>query len=410
MTTLDTSAIRAQFPALRREENGATVTWFDGPGGSQVPHAVIDAIGDFLRHGGSNHGGAFSASRDSEKLHEEARAAVADLYGARDDDYIVFGMNMTSLNFALSRALSIDWGPGDDVVVTQLDHDANVSPWIRAAADRGATVKWVPFDTSTYRLDLDQLESVVGPRTRVVAVTHASNAIGTIVDVAGATRIAHDAGALSVVDAVHYAPHGLIDMKATDCDFLIASAYKFFGPHIGAMAGRSALLEKLDAYKVRPSPASGPGKWETGTQSFEALAGVTAAIDHIAGLSAQRDGRRDRIVSAFAAIQEHAIDLGERFLAGVPNSVSVFGITDDLTARTPTYAVELEGMSARRLATELGDRGIFVTDGNYYAVEVMKALGKADGGLVRIGFLHYTTNDEVDRLLAALHDLAADAR
>ncbi len=409
MTSLDTSAIRAQFPALRREDNGTTAAWFDGPGGSQVPYGVIDAIGDFLRAGGSNLGGAFAASKDSAAVQDNARRAVADLYGARPDDHIVFGMNMTSLNFALSRALSADWGPGDEVVVTRLDHDANVSPWLLAAADRGATVKWVPFDTTTFRLDLDRLADVVGPRTRLVAITHASNAIGTIVDVTTATRIAREADALTMVDAVHYAPHGLIDMAATDCDFLIASAYKFFGPHIGAMAGRASIMEGLDAYKVRPSPTSGPGKWETGTQSFEALAGVTAAVDHIAGLASGPESRRDRISAAFTSVQDHALHLGERFLAGLPDSAKVFGITDDLTARTPTYAIELEGMSARRLATELGDRGIYVTDGDYYAVEVMKALRRADGGLVRIGFLHYTTIDEVDRLLDALNDLAPNA-
>ncbi len=406
MNALNTAAIRAQFPALRREENGTAVAWFDGPGGSQVPHSVIDAISGFLAHGGSNHGGAFAASRDSEEAHETARAAVADLFGARPDDYVAFGMNMTSLNFALSRALAATWGPGDEVVVTRLDHDANIAPWLRAASDRGATVKWVPFDTTNYRLDLEALADAVSPRTKVVAITHASNAIGTIVDIAEAARIAHSAGALIVVDAVHYAPHGLIDMAATECDFLLASAYKFFGPHIGAFAGRSSLLEELDAYKVRPSPASGPGKWETGTQSFEALTGVTAAVDHIAGLAPGEPTRRDQIAVAFAAIQDHALALGERFLAGLPDTATVFGITDDLTARTPTYAIELEGVSARRLATELGDRGIYVTDGNYYAVEVMRSLRRDDGGLVRIGFLHYTTEDEVDRLLNALHDLA----
>lgn len=407
MAALNTPAIREQFPALSRKENGSTVAWFDGPGGSQVPHSVLDAISGFLRHGGSNHGGAFAASRDSEEVHQTARDAVADLFGASDDDYIVFGMNMTSLNFALSRALSASWAPGDEVVVTRLDHDANVSPWLRAAADRGATVRWVPFDTTTYRLDLDRLADVVGPRTRVVAVTHASNAIGTIVDVAAATRIAHDAGALAVIDAVHYAPHGMIDMAATGCDFLLASAYKFFGPHLGAMAGRAALLDDLDAYRVRPSAATGPGKWETGTQSFEALAGVTAAVDHIAGVGPGGVTRRERIGSAYAAIQDHAVDLGKRFLDGLPESATVFGIADDLDARTPTYAVELDGISARNLATALGDRGIYVTDGDYYAVEVMRALDREDGGLVRIGFLHYTTKDEVDRLLEALHDVAA---
>jgi len=408
MPALDVPAIRTQFPALRREENGRPVAWFDGPGGSQVPQSVIDAISGFLARGGSNLGGAFRASRDSDEAQEAARVAVADLFGLRPDDYVSFGLNMTSLNFALSRALSADWVPGDEVVVTRLDHDANVSPWLRAAADRGATVQWVPFDTDTYRLDLDQLAAVVGPRTRVVAITHASNAIGTIVDIAAATQIAHDAGALIVVDAVHFAPHGLIDMAATDCDFLLASAYKFFGPHLGVMAGRSLLLEKLDAYRVRPAPDSGPGKWETGTQSFEALTGVTAAIDHLAALGRSEGSRRDHLIDAFANITKHASDLGRRFLDGLPDSATVFGITDDLAARTPTYAIELDGFSARRLATELGDRGIYVTDGNYYAVEVMNSLRRADGGLVRIGFLHYTSDEEVDRLLEALHELAGN--
>ncbi|NNC41495.1 MAG: cysteine desulfurase-like protein [Acidimicrobiia bacterium] len=408
MPVLNTSVIRTQFPALSRQENGRPVAWFDGPGGSQVPQSVIDAISSFLTRGGSNHGGAFTASRDSETAHEEAREAVADLFGARPDDYVAFGMNMTSLNFALSRALSANWVPGDEVVVTRLDHDANVSPWLRAAADRGATIRWVPFDIDTYRLDLERLSEVVGPRTQVVAITHASNAIGTIVDIAAATQIAHDAGALVVVDAVHYAPHGRIDIASTDCDFLLASAYKFFGPHLGAMAGRGTLFEKLDAYKVRPAPATGPGKWETGTQSFEALPGVTAAIDHIASLSGTDGTRRERLDESFAAIGDHAISLGQRFLDGLPEAATVFGITDDLAARTPTYAIELNGYSARRLATELGDRGIFVTNGDYYAMEVMSSLDRADGGLVRIGFLHYTTDEEVDRLLEALHDLAGN--
>lgn len=408
MTVLDTSAIRKQFPALRREENGRPVVWLDGPGGSQVPQSVIDAISGFLARGGSNHGGAFTASRDSESIHEAARAAIADLYGTRPDDYVVFGMNMTSLNFALSRALSAQWGPGDEVVVTRLDHDANVAPWLLAAADRGVTINWVPFDTTTYRMDMDELEAAIGPRTRVVAITHASNAIGTIVDVKEATRLAHEAEALVVVDAVHYAPHGVLNMAEIGCDFMLASSYKFFGPHLGAMAGRGDLLEAVDAYKVRPSPASGPGKWETGTQSFEALAGVIAAVDHIADLSPRSGTRRQRIEDAFAAIGRHAVALGKRFLSGLPSSATVFGITDDLTARTPTYAIELEGFSARRLATELGDRGIYVTDGNYYAMEVMNSLHRGDGGLVRIGFLHYTTEEEVDRLLEALHELAGN--
>jgi cysteine desulfurase family protein (TIGR01976 family) len=406
MTALDTSAIRAQYPALRRNEHGIPVAWFDGPAGSQVPQSVIDAISGFLTRGGSNHGGVYAASQDSDEVHQAARGAVADLFGARPDDYVVFGMNMTSLNLALSRALSADWGPGDEVVVTRLDHDANISPWLLAAADRGATVRWVPFDTSTYRLDMAALQAAVTGRTRVVAITHASNAIGTIVDVAAATRIAHEAGALVVVDAVHYAPHGLIDIAGIDCDFLLASAYKFFGPHLGALAGRGSLLEKAEAYRVRPAPETGPGKWETGTQSFEALAGVVAAVEHIAALSEVSGSRRQRIAAAYGAIGAHARALGEHFLSGLPDAVTVFGITDDLAARTPTYTIELEGYSARRLATELADRGLFVTDGDYYAPEVMSSLHRAEGGLVRIGFLHYTTEAEVDRLLTTLGELA----
>jgi len=318
MASLDTAAIRAQFPALRRTEQGSPVAWFDGPGGSQVPSAVIDAISGFLTRGGSNLGGAFAASRDSNAVHEEARQAVGDLLGTRDSDYVVFGMNMTSLNFALSRALSVDWVPGDEIVVTRLDHDANISPWVRAARDRGANVRWVPFNTSTFRLDLDRLAEAIGPRTKVVAITHASNAIGTVVDVAAATQLAQEVGALVVVDAVHYAPHGLLDMQAIDCDFMLASAYKFFGPHIGVMAGRGELMEKVDAYRVRPAPASGPGKWETGTQSFEALAGVTAAVNHIAGLIPGNAARRERIAAAFTSIHDHATALGRRFLDGLP--------------------------------------------------------------------------------------------
>ncbi len=299
MTTLDIAAIREQFPALARTEHERPVVWFDGPGGSQVPQTVIDAISGVLSRGASNHGGAFTASREAEEIHEAARTAVGDLFGTRPDDYVVFGMNMTSLNFSLSRALSANWGPGDEVVVTRLDHDANVSPWLLAAADRGATVQWVPFDTAAYRLDMEALAAAINPHTRVVAITHASNAIGSIVDVREATRLGHEVGALVIVDGVHYAPHGLLDMAEIDCDFLLASSYKFFGPHLGALAGRSSLLEKIDAYKVRPAPAIGPGKWETGTQSFEALAGVVAAVDHIADLATGPADRRDRITAAY---------------------------------------------------------------------------------------------------------------
>ena len=410
VTDLDLPQIRSQFPALERAIGGVPVAHVDGPAGTQVPRSVIDAMSDAQRRGTSNLGGAFAASQETGDIVRRARAAVADLVGG-DPGEVVFGQNMTSLTFALSRALSAEWSEGDEVVVTALDHDANVTPWRLAARDRGATVKVADFDPADGTLDLDSLEQTIGDRTRLVAVTAASNALGTVTPVDAVVELAHRAGALVVVDAVHYSAHRLNDVAATGADFLTASAYKFCGPHTGILWGRADHLERVAAYRVTPSPATGPGKWETGTQSFESLAGVTATVDYLASLGAGPT-RRDRLTTAFDGIRRHEDGLAGRFLAGTAEmpAVTVYGIADPgrLTERVSTFAVDVSGIPPRRVAEELGAQGIFVWDGDYYAVGVMNRLGMADrGGLVRIGFVHYNTVAEVDRVLAALDALGS---
>lgn len=409
---LDPIPLRAQFPALRQEVNGQTAVYLDGPGGTQTPQSVIYAISEALTLGISNHGGPFVTSARSDAITDAARAAIADLYNARSPEEIVFGQNMTSLTFALSRALARTWQPGDEIVVTRLDHDANISPWLLAAADKGVTVRWLDFDPVNCTLKLDELPTLLNEKTRLVAVTYASNAVGSITDVKRAVQLTHQAGALAYVDAVHYAPHGLIDVQELDCDFLAASVYKFFGGHVGALYGKYALLDALTAYKVRPAPTKPAGKWETGTQSFESLAGVTAAVDYIASIGGEDEARRQRLVRAMARIKAYEMGLSERFLRGataVPG-LKVYGITDieSLEQRTPTFAVSLDGHTPEAVATRLGEQGIFVWHGHYYAVAVMERLGLLEqGGLVRIGFVHYNTAQEVDRVLDALAQIAA---
>ncbi len=403
----DPDVVRPLFPALLREVAGRPAAYLDGPGGTQSPLPVIDAVGGHLSTGTSNLGGPFVTSRETGAVVAAARTAMADFFNCRRQE-VVFGQNMTSLTFALSRALAREWREGDEVVVTRLDHDANVTPWVLAAADAGATVRWADFDPATGSFDYDSLGRVVGSRTKLVAVTHASNAIGTVVDVRRVADIAHAAGALVAVDAVHYAPHGLVDVAAADCDFLVASAYKFFGPHVGVMYGRYELLDRLDAYRVRPAPERPPGKWETGTQSFESLAGVAAAVDYLASLGSG-DTRRAQLASAAERVGAHEDVLGRRFLAGAAElpGVTVHGIVDG-RPRTPTFAVDVAGVPAAAVAARLGEEGIFVWSGHYYAVEVMRRLGRLDsGGLVRIGFVHYNTAAEVDRVLAALERVSA---
>lgn len=400
---LDTSAVRSRFPALSRTLDGLPVVYADGPGGTQVPDQVIAAMSGYLSRGGSNLGGSFVTSEETMAVVADARTAGADLFGAARPDEIVFGQNMTSLTLTLGRALARTWRPGDEIVCTTLDHDANVSSWMQAAGEAGAAVRLVDFDRETGRLDPGAVAAALTDRTRLVAVTHASNAIGTVVDVAAVAEAAGAAGALTFVDAVHYAPHGIIDVARIGCDFLAASAYKFFGPHTGLLYGRADQLAAIDAVRIRPAPGEPPGKWESGTQSFESLAGVAAAVDYLASLGEGTD-RRSALVSAMERIGEHEAALSARFLEGVAAvpAVTVHGVAGVL-GRTPTFAVAVEGRSARSVAEELGRDGIFVWDGHYYALEVMRRLGVLDtGGLVRIGFVHYNTLDEVDRVVEAL--------
>ena len=409
--TLDPDALRHQFPALRRTVDGRPAVFLDGPGGTQSPERVIDAMAGYLRRGSSNHGGPFLTSREADAATWEARLAMMDLLNARRPEEIVFGQNMTSLTFSVSRAIAQTWRTGDEIIVTRLDHDANISPWLRAAEDRGVTVRWLDFRPTDCTLALDALPDLLNERTRLVAVNYASNAVGTISDVARVTALAHSAGALVYVDAVHFTPHDVVDVQAIDCDFLACSVYKFFGPHTGVLYGKYEHLDRLPAYKVRPAGNEPPDKWETGTQSFESLSGVTAAVDYLAELGGPDGTRRARLVQAMNAVKRYEAGLSEHFLreaTRVPG-LRVYGITDveSLAQRTPTFAISLEGRDPETVAAWLGEHGFFVWHGHYYAIAVMERLGTLDrGGLVRIGFVHYNTVDEIDALIAALRELA----
>jgi cysteine desulfurase family protein (TIGR01976 family) len=407
---LNSDSIRSQFPALRRTVNGELAAYLDGPGGTQVPQSVIDAMSGFMQRGGSNLGGLFVSSRETDATTQAAREAMADLFHANANE-VAFGQNMTSLTFAFSRAVSRTWQAGDEVIVTWLDHDANIAPWLLAAEDRRVKVRWLDINPADGTLRDDLLPDLLSEKTRLLAITWASNALGSITQMQHAVRLAHAVGAWVYVDAVHYAPHDLIDVQAVDCDFLVCSAYKFFGPHTGVFYGKYALLDSIRAYKVRPAPADPPGKWETGTESFESLAGVAAAVDYLASLG-EGTSRRARIVDAMAAIKAHGEMISQRFLEGARDvpGLRVFGITDlqRLHERTPTFAVSLAGYRPDEVARLLGEKGIFVWNGDYYAVAPMERLGVLDkGGLVRIGFTHYNTEEEVDRVL---HELDALAR
>lgn len=402
----DIDAVRSGFPALERTQDGLAVAYLDGPGGTQVHSSVVDAMAGFMQRGGSNHGGYFVTSEETDSLVGEARSAVADLLGA-DPIEIVFGQNMTSLTYSLSRALSRTWSGGDNIIVTRLDHDANVTPWVQAAKDVGVHVRFVDFDpVAGCSLDLGTLDRALDDRTRLVAFTHASNAVGTVTDVAAIVSRAHAVGARTFVDAVHYAPHGSVDVRATDTDFLATSAYKWFGPHTGCLYGKAGLLTEVAPYKLRPSPDTAPDRWETGTQSFESLAGVTAAVDYIASLG-QGTTRRSRLVSAYDAIATYEASLADRFLAGLSEMphVELFGKPGS-EDRTPTFALEVAGHMPDAVAKALGDDGCFVWSGDYYAFEVMHRLDRAENGLVRVGFVHYNTIEEVDRVLSLLGTLA----
>jgi cysteine desulfurase family protein (TIGR01976 family) len=408
---LDLDAIRARFSALRREVAGGPARFFDGAGGSQVPDTVIEAIASYLRHSNANEGGAFATSRETDELLVAAHGAVADLLGA-DPEEVAFGANMTTLNFLLTHALGRTLQPGDEVVVTQLDHEGNVSPWLLLAEDRGLKVHTVGMRAGDGALDMDALRAVLGERTRVVAFTLASNAIGTVPDARAIVRAAHDVGALAWADGVHAAPHRPLDFHGAGFDVLLCSPYKYFGPHLGVAAIRRELAEAWPADRVRPAAQTPAGhRFETGTLNHEALAGVVAAVDHLASLTDAGGSRRERLAASYAAIDRHEQALSLRFLHGAAgiDGLAVYGNTDPqrVAERTPTFLVRVAGQTPQETATALGEQGFFTWHGDFYAPGAIRGVGLDEAGGVRISFLHYNTAEEVDALLDALRALAA---
>jgi len=444
LPTLDLSHIRAQFPSLSQTVNGHPAAFLDGPGGTQVPQRVIDAISNYLARNNANTCGAYATSRNTDAVLADARAAMADFLNCGADE-IVFGPNMTTLTYAISRAIGRDLGPGDEILVTRLDHDANVSPWL-ALEEKGVTIRWAEIHEENCTLDLADLASKINDRTKLVAVGYASNAVGTINPVKAIIRLAHAAGALAYIDAVHYAPHGLIDVAALDCDFLVCSTYKFFGPHMGVLFGKREHLQRLRPYKVRPLIDTIPNRWEWGTLNHECIAGITACVDYLADLGrhslmtteqeensgkkhvgtdafvrpsseARPSGRSERraaLISAYEAIHHYEHGLMQRLISGLNEirGIKIYGITDParFQERCPTLAVRVMNQTAEQtplaLATKLGEQGFFTWDGNYYALNLTERLDvESSGGFLRIGLVHYNTVEEVDRLLAALRGI-----
>ncbi len=394
-------AIRQHFPALERRHNGRWVAYFDGPGGTQVPRVVTDAMTDYLLNHNANTHWAYPTSIETDAAIARARRTLADFLNARDDE-IAFGQNMTSLAFHIARGIGRRLGPGDQIVVTELDHHANIAPWQALAIERGVTVRTVRMHPDSGQLDWDDLERAVGNRTRVVAIGAASNALGTINDVTRATQLAHSVGAIAFVDAVHSAPHKLVDVRAIGCDFLVCSAYKFYGPHIGVLYGASERMLELDVPKLEPAPDTAPERLETGTQSHEGIIGAAAAVDFLASLGAG-DTRRARLESAFSALDARGAELLSRLwngLSGIPG-VRVFGPPPS-APRTPTVSFVVAGRSSTAVAQDLAERALFASNGDFYATTVIERLGMAPDGVVRAGCACYTTADEVDRLVEAV--------
>ena len=409
---LDLDWVRSQFPSLSREVNGHPAAFLDGPGGTQVPQRVIDAISDYLRGSNANTCGAYATSRETDQTIAATRAAMADFLGC-DADEIAFGPNMTTLTFAISRAIGQELKAGDEILLTHLDHDANISPW-RALEERGIKIQFADIHEKDCTLDLDDLASKITSRTKIVAVGYASNAVGTINEVKTVVRLAHEAGAMAFIDAVHYAPHGPIDVRELDCDFLACSTYKFFGPHMGVLYGKREHLARLKPYKLRANTNAVPQRWEWGTLNHECIAGITACVDYLAELgrrNASVSSRREAILAAYGAIQTHVSKLMERMLhglSGIPG-LRLYGISDParVESRCPTFAVRIDGRTPLELATKLGDQGIFTWDGNYYAINLTERLGvEQSGGFLRIGLVHYNTEEEVDRVLDGLRSQA----
>ena len=411
-TAFDVDALRGEFPALGREQDGRPVVFLDGPGGTQVPQRLIDAVARYLTDTNANAGGAFVTSEASDAIVEEAHAAVADFLGAASPDEIKFGANMSTLTLHIGRSIGATLSPGDEIVVTTLDHEANVSTWEAMAADRGLTVRKVDIRPDDVTLDLEDLESKLSARTKLVAVGYASNAVGTINPVREIVARAHEVGALTYVDAVAYVPHGPIDVRALDTDFLVCSAYKWFGPHLGALYGKADVLDALPAFKVRPAH----DRFETGTAAFESIAGTLAATDYLRELGRRfgepTDGRRrSELIAAMIAIVEYERDLARRLIDGLGaiGGVAIHGIVDPARAseRAPTVSISIDGVHPRAAAEAMGRDGIFVWDGDFYATGLIERLGKAaDGGVLRLGLVHYNTAVEVDRALEAVERLA----
>jgi cysteine desulfurase family protein (TIGR01976 family) len=419
MPAFDVDALRAEFPALAREQDGRPVAFLDGPGGTQVPQRVVDAVADYLTNTNANSGGAFTTSELSDAIADEAHAAVADFLGAAGPHEIKFGYNMSTLTLHIGRSIGATLGPGDEIVVTTLDHEANVSTWEAMARDRGVTVQKVDIRTDDVTLDLEDLESKLSNRTKLVAVGYASNAVGTINPVAEIVARAHEVGALTYIDAVAYAPHGPIDVRALDTDFLVCSAYKWFGPHLGALYGKADVLDSLPAFKVRPAH----DRFETGTPAYESIAGTLAATDYlrdvgrsygdVAGAPGAAEGseRRRELVAGMTAIVAYERELVGRLIDGlraIPG-VTIHGIADRARAaeRVPTVSVSIDGVEPRAAAEALGRDGIYVWDGDFYATGLIERLGKAEvGGVLRLGLVHYNTAAEVDRTLESVERIA----
>ncbi len=395
---LDVERLRGQFPALGRRHGGHPVAYFDAPGGTQVPRSVADAMTDYLFHHNANTHWAYPTSEETDALLAEARLAFADFLGARPDD-IAFGANMTTLTFHLARALGRRWGPGDEIVVTELDHHANVAPWQAVVRERGVTLRTLPFDPSSGELDIPALGALLGPRTRLVAIGAASNALGTITDVRRAAELAHQAGALCFVDAVHFAAHHRVNVAELGCDFLACSSYKFYGPHLGILYGRKELVAELDVPKLLPAPENAPDRLETGTLNHEGIVGARAAVEFIASLG-EGDSRSDRLDDGLRRLHDRGQFLIDRLwqgLSAVPG-VRLYGPPPD-RPRTPTVSFTIDGCPAIDAARKLAALGVFVSHGDFYATTVISRLGLAEHGAIRAGCACYTTAEEVDRLI-----------
>lgn len=412
--SLDLKWVRSQFPSLNQTVNGNPAVFLDGPGGTQVPKRVIDAISDYLSRSNANTCGAYAPSQRTNAMLEEARKAVADFLNCAPDE-IIFGANMTALTFAISRAIGRELGPGNELVLTHLDHDANVSPW-RALEETGATIRFVDIRRQDCTLDMSDMAKKISGHTRLVATGYASNAVGTINPVKDIVKLAHAAGAMAYIDAVHYAPHGAIDVRDLDCDFLVCSTYKFFGPHMGVLYGKRHHLQRLRPYKVRANSDAVPYRWELGTLNHECIAGITACVDYLADLGRRIDSsisnRRQALLVAYAAIEKHEHALMARMIEGLLKirGLKLYGISDPsrYPQRCPTIAVRIDGHSPLELATQLGERGFFTWDGNYYALNLTELLDvEKDGGFLRIGLAHYNTMEEVERLLQAVQEIVS---